>query len=442
MKGIKTLLLGILISILLIGCSNDSIEDAGGSNNSDDRTTIKLHHWYNEEDDNWLEVIKAFEEEHPDIKVESVTPENNDADETIKQIDLEAASGNQLDVIMLNTASQYAQRISQDMFEPLNSYLEKDDIDFEEEYQVDTAVDSTYYGLPGKYNMHFIMLNEDALNDANLEVPTDWTWDEYMDYARQLTEGEGANTRYGTYFHSWMEFVKLALQSQSGDNDLVKMDSVTSNIDHPLLRKSLEIRQQGHEEGSATPYGDVISMNLHYVDQYFNKKAAMIPTGSWMIHEGGGREGEPSDFKTVYAPYPKSEKDDPITSPADSDILAVYSGSEHKEEAYKFIRWYTTKGILIQNKFLPSYKDIELTEVVDNLLADNHNPDMIDKESLVNTLNITQAADVNIPVSFISEVEDVFLNEVEKFLLDEQDLDTTLEKAHKAVQKVIDANVE
>lgn len=457
MKNIKFLLLGILISILLIGCSNDS--DAEGNSNAndssgeqttneeasenggDEQVTIRLHHWYNEENDNWLDIIESFEQEHPNIKVESVTPENNDANETMKTIDLAAASGDHLDVIMLNSPSNYAQRVKQDMFEPLNSYLEEEGIDFDDEYQVDTNVDGTYYGLPGKYNMHFVMLNEDALDDAGLDIPTDWTWDEYMDYAEQLTEGEGANTRFGTYFHSWVDYAKLALQNQSENTDLVKDDGVTSNIDHPLIRKSLEIRERGHIDGSATPFSDVISMNLHYVDEYFNEKAAMIMTGSWMIHEGGGREDEPSTFKTVYAPYPKSAEEDSIKSPATSDILAVYSGSEHKEEAYEFIRWYTTEGIIEQAKFLPSYTGIDFTEVIDNLLEDNHNPEMIDTETLVQTLEATEAADINMPVPFISEVEDAYLDEVEKYLLDEQDLDTTIDSAHEAVQKIIDDNI-
>lgn len=445
MKKIKILLLGVLASILVIGCSNNSGNQAtnGGNNENggDEQVTIRLHHWYNEQDDNWLKIIEKFEEEYPHIKVESVTPENNDADETIKQIDLAAASDDKLDVIMLNSPAHYSQRVNQGMFEPLNSFLEDEGVDFDQEYQVDTSVDGTYYGLPGKYNMYFVMLNEDVLNQAGLEIPTDWTWDDYMDFADQLTEGEGANTLYGTYFHSWGDYAKLALQNQSEDTNLVKDDGITSNIDHPMIKKSLEIRQRGHDDGSATPYADVVSMNLHYVDQYFNKKAAMIMTGSWMIHEGGGRVDEPSDFKTVYAPYPKAKEGDPVTSPATSDILAVYSGSKYKEEAYEFIRWYTTKGIIEQGKFLPSYKGADMTEVIDNLLADNHNPEMIDKESLIDVLEVTDAADVNMPVPFISEVENAYLREVERFLLEEQDLDTTIEKAHEAVQKVIDENI-
>lgn len=455
MKKIKLLLIGLLFVILFAACSNDDGEESAEEEDNaaateetdseatdEEPVTVRLHHWYSEENDNWFDIIETFEAEHPHIKIESVTPENNDSEETMQQIDLAAASGDQLDVVMLSGADQYAQRVNQDMFEPLDSFMEEEGINFDDEYEVNTSVDGTYYGLPGKYNMYFVMLDKQAFEDAGLEIPTDWTWDEYMDYAEILTEGEGANTRYGTYFHSWGEYNVLALNNQSDDSSLVKDDGVTSNIDHPLIRKSLEIRQRGEEEGSATPYSEVTAMNLHYYDQYFNQNAAMIMTGSWMIHEGGGREGDPSDFVTAFAPYPRASEEDPVTSPASSDILTIYSGSEHKEEAYEFIRWYTTEGIIEQSKFLPSYKGENLTDVVDNLLENNHNVEMIDTESLVNTLEVTEAADVNIPVPFISEVENAYSDEVDRFLLQEQDLDTTIENAHTAVQEVIDSNVD
>ncbi|WP_088104840.1 ABC transporter substrate-binding protein [Halalkalibacter urbisdiaboli] len=439
-------ILGATLALSLVGCSGETngdsepTPDAGGSEDTTEQVTIKLHHWYNEEQDRWHDVIAAFEEEYPHINVESVTPENNNANETMKQIDLAAASGDQLDVVMINDAANYAQRVSQGMFEPLNDYIENEGIKYEDDYRVDTRVDGNYYALPGKYNMSFVMLNEDALNEAGLAIPTDWTWDEYMDYAAALTKGEGSSKRYGTFFHTWVDYIKLAAMNQMENSNLVKDDGVTSNIDSPLMRKSLEIRERGHEEGSATPYADTISLDLAYRPQFFSESAAMIMTGSWMINEAGGRPEEPSTFKTAFAPYPKANEGDEITTPAGADFLTMYSGSKHKEEAFEFIRWYTTEGIVMQGKYLPDYTGADLNVVLDNLLEGTHE-EMVNKDSLLKTLEVSQAAKVNIPVPFIGEVVTAYNNEAEKFLLGEQDLDTTINKAHEAVQKVIDSNV-
>ncbi len=49
-----------------------------------------------------------------------------------------------------------------------------------------------------------------------------------------------------------------------------------------------------------------------------------------------------------------------------------------------------------------------------------------------------EEAEQFLPAGYMTEVYNAFKAEVEKFLLNEQDLDTTMEKASEAVQKVID----
>ncbi|MFZ4453783.1 ABC transporter substrate-binding protein [Salibacterium aidingense] len=436
-------LMGALLIAGLTACSDGegSEESEADTGENDGEVTVRLHHWYNESQDNWDEVIASFEEEHPNINVESVTPENNDANETMKQIDLAASSGDQLDVIMINDPANYAQRVSQGMFEPLDAFIEDVDFNYDNDYRVDTSVDGSYYALPGKYNMNFVMMNQDALEKNNLDIPTEWTWEDYMDYAAELTEGEGTDKMYGTYFHTWIDYIKLAAMNQMKNNDLVKEDGETSNINSDIMRKSLEIRERGHDEGSAVPYDETISQDLNYRDQYFNESAAMIMTGSWMINESGGIDGSPSPFTTAFAPYPKAYEDDPVTTPAGADFLSVYSGSEHKEEAFEFIRWYTTEGIVEQGKYLPDYKEADLDTVVDNLLADS-DPEKVNKESLLRVLEDSEAADVTIPPPFIGEVADAYMNESDAFLLGEQDLETTITNADDQVQEIIDNNTE
>ncbi|MDQ0300518.1 multiple sugar transport system substrate-binding protein [Salibacterium salarium] len=448
MKKSLLTLSGTFLLATLAACSGGGDQEAsdssdgGDGGSSGEEVTIRLHHWYNEEQDNWDDVIASFEEDHPNINVESVTPENNDANETMQQIDLAAASGDQLDVIMVNDASNYAQRVSQGMFEPLNSYIDEAGFNFDEEYRVNTAVDGERYALPGKYNMHFVMMNQDKLDENNLELPTEWTWSDFMDYADQLSEGEGANKMYGTYFHTWVDYVKLAAFNQPENSNLVKDDGTTSNIDSEKIRQSLEIRQRGHKDGSAVPYDNTISQELSYRDQFFNESAASILTGSWMISEAGGIDGSPSPFNVSFAPYPKAEEGDPVTTPAGADFLSVYSGSKNKDAAFEFIRWYTTEGIQEQGKYLPAYQDADLQEVVDNLVQAGAAPDKVDTESLINVLETSEAAPLNIPPTYIGEVEDAYMSETDAFLLGEQDLETTIQNADEAAQEIIDNNAE
>ncbi|MCU6711152.1 extracellular solute-binding protein [Paenibacillus sp. J5C_2022] len=455
----KKWFIGVLAMVMLVsvaaGCSSvtgngsDDVNGNGGKEGQSStgkesekgQVTIKLHHWYNDKQDHWDEVIAAFEEEFPHIRVESVTAGDNNSNEMLKKVDLAAASGDGMDIIMVNNHENYAQRVGLGMFEPLNAYMEKESLNYEEVYKVGTDIEGQYYALPGKFNQFFIMINKDKLDKANLPIPTDWTWDDYLAYAKAMTEGEGASKQYGTYFHSWSDYVKLALFSQPQNSNLVKDDGESSNGDNPLLRKSLEIRHQAQEvDGSATPYMDVITQKLNYRTQYFGQSAAMIMTGSWMVPEAGGTDKIPAEFQTVFAPYPKNNESDKLYTRVSSDLMAIYAKSKHKDEAYQFIRWYTTEGITMQGKYLPSWKQADMKQVVDTLVNSSKNPEMVHKESLISVLENAIPAPISAPVPFIGEVEKAYLEETDKFLLGEQDIDTTLEQAQEKIEKIIKAN--
>src|SRR5690554_461528 len=212
--------------------------------------TIKFHHWYDNDIEKFNAIIAEFNKTYPHITVESVSVATNDANEAMKQIDLAAASGEALDVIIVNSPANYAQRVGFGLLEPLDDLLAKDGIHFDDEFSLNTAVDGKIYSFPGKLNEFFVMLNKDDLDAANLPVPTDWTWMEYMDYAQKLTRGEGATKHYGTFFHTWLDYIKLPLFNQMENSNFVKDDGVTSNLDNPLFRLALEIRERGIKEGS------------------------------------------------------------------------------------------------------------------------------------------------------------------------------------------------
>ena len=47
------------------------------------------------------------------------------------------------------------------------------------------TVNDKYYGLPMKINTNLVMMNKDHLDEAGLEIPTEWTWDDYRNTQRQ-----------------------------------------------------------------------------------------------------------------------------------------------------------------------------------------------------------------------------------------------------------------
>lgn len=413
-----------------------------------ERVTIKFHTHGVEQQYNWSETIAAFEAAYPHIKVDLVLlSEKGDTQEAIQKLDLAAGSDEQLDVLMFSDPASYAQRVGLGMVAPIDEFIAEEGFKVSEEYKVDTILDGKYYALPGKFNPWYVLLNKDHLEEANLEVPTDWTWDDFTQYAKALTKGEGASKRYGTYFHGpqgggWMEFLRLALANKEENTDFLKADG-TSNLDDPMFRRTLELRlQMERVDGSATPYADMLSQKLHYRTQFFNQSASMILIGSWMNSELGGTDQYPLNFRVAVAPYPKNSPSDTIGyTPVTTDFMAVAAKSKHKKEAYQFIRWYTTEGLSKYGRNVPSWNKVsndDLEMIIDKILSDTKSPEKVDKESLIYTLKIAKSGKLIPPVTYQAEVYKVLNEEYEKMILGSQDLETTLENMKKGVQAIID----
>lgn len=432
-----------LLSLLISGCGGANSEEGaapGTGEGTNEPVTIKLSNWYAKKMDNWDVVIAEFEKTHPNIKVEFASAEDNNSNEFYKKLDLAVAGGDDLDIIMFSNMTYLSQRAGLGMIEPLDEYLAADGINYTDEYTSDTRIDGKVYGLPGKSSQGLVIINENHLKEAGLELPKDWTWDQYMEYAKTMTKKEGDKTRYGTYFHSWIQYGYLVQNfGQSVNANLTTDDGKTANIDNPYMRKSLELRLQGEAEGSATPYSEVVSQKLNYRPQYFNQDTSMLVTGSFLIPETGGTETIPASFRTVFAPLPKLNAEDPISANVSGDVLSLYSKSKHKEEAYTFIRWFSTEGIVLQGKNIPSWKKADLNDVVDRIIAGSKNPEMIDKESLLYVLENTKSTTTATAVPYHAELEKVLLEEFDKMMLSGQSIDTTIQNAQTKIQKIIDS---
>lgn len=442
----------VLTASLFLGCSsnanngsaNGSADDnaRGDAKSSEEQVTIKFHaDGISFKNEDLAPIIAKFEGLNPNIKVEFIPLNEASAADNVKKIDLLSASGEQLDAILLPDDRSYSQRAANGMLEPLDTFMKAEGLSYDEEYKISTEIDGSYYGLPGTFRQWFVIMNKDHLDAANLPVPTDWTWDEYLDYAKQLTQGEGASKRYGTYFHTWIDFFVLGLWNQPTDNDLVLADG-TVNMDHPGVRKSMEIRHQAESvDQSATPYADIISQKLSYRPLYFNGQASMMPMGSWMIGEVGGTEEFPASFKTAFAPMPKNnEGDEDGYTYMNANYVGVVSTSKHKEEAYKFLRFFTTEGIPMMKKYLSSWKKEDTAASLEALISASKTPEMVDNESLLYTLNNSRAINRTIPLPYIGEVNNAYLAEFELLLLGDQDIDETLANAKEKIQAIVDAN--
>src|SRR5690606_41126394 len=98
------------------------------------------------------------------------------------------------------------------------------------------------------------------------------------------------------------------------------------------------------------------------------------------------------------------------------------------------------RRVLFRSKAIPSWKETDISEVLNNLVSTTAKPEAVDVESLAYVLEHGEEAQQFLPAGYMNEVHNAFIAEVDKYMLGEQDLDTTLKGATEEVQKVIDRN--
>ncbi|MFN8557717.1 MAG: sugar ABC transporter substrate-binding protein [Dehalococcoidia bacterium] len=163
------------------------------------KTTITWSYW----GDAWegavnRRLVRAFEREHPDIKVQVV---HKPWSEYFTWLRGEWQAGRSPDVMFLNYIPNY---VAQGELEPLDRYVARDGMALDDFYPALLSMfrsGDVLYGLPRDNDTKVIYYNRDHFAEAGLSRPeAGWTWDDMRRAARILTRRDGMATRYGFGF--------------------------------------------------------------------------------------------------------------------------------------------------------------------------------------------------------------------------------------------------
>ena len=122
----------------------------------------------------------------------------------LTKTDIMLMGGEAMDILMAPNYASYIVRAESGSYLSLDDYFTEEGTTAEDAYNVIVRVNDQTYGIPGEMKYNLVLINKDMLDAAGLDVPSlDWTWDDYREYAEKLTSGSGADTKYGSYFHSW-----------------------------------------------------------------------------------------------------------------------------------------------------------------------------------------------------------------------------------------------
>ncbi|KKI92751.1 ABC transporter substrate-binding protein [Bacillus sp. SA1-12] len=431
----------ILAVSVLAGCASNKGSEQATSGDKDEVVTIKYYNWDNEIQAATTEqYIEQFEKENPNINVESVSLVPGNSLETLKKLDVLMASGEKVDLVMLPHADAVFERTAQGVLAPLDEFYEKSNLNPEEEYYVNPQYEGKYYGIQNNVVQNYVLLNKNALDEAGLPVPKlGWTWDDFAEYARKLTKGEGEEKQYGAYFHNWSLYANPMAQIQFKHPFLTEEGK--TNFDDPTFEYFFNLRRtMEKEDQSIKPYSDVIGAKLNYRTEFFNGDAAMLLTGTFTINDPGDLENYPHDFKTAFAPVPLYSKDDKPEIFMGGNFLSIGANSDNKEEAFKFARFMSTNLTEARTE-LPGWKKGDVKPLVERFISGKE--DMYDVESLMYTLfesGVEPLPTSKVSITYGSQLDQILTDGFSQFILEDKSAKEVQDWMVKEANNVIEEN--
>src|SRR5690625_1618035 len=329
--------LGLAGALALSACGQaDNIEGQNSSDNEsvpEGEASIRWA-WWGSDTRHELnqDLIKAFEEEHPDI---TVTPDFTDWGSYWDKLATQVAGGDTPDVIMMEMRyiREYADR---GVLADLNDYdVETSAID---DGLLGTGqVDESLYAVPTGVNVSGLITNPKIFTEAGVELPDDenWTWSDYLD----LMSAISANTPDGTYGTQDFGFIPVQLRvwlRQHGASMWTEEGGI--GFEPELLAEFWQFSLDEISEGAAPPAGESVEVMAGGVEQSFlaTNKAAIGSYWSNQLATLSSASGSDMQFLR-YPGETEYERTGMYLKPAMH--LAMSADTQYPEAAATFLDW-------------------------------------------------------------------------------------------------------
>ena len=150
----------------------------------------------------YLDLVAAFEEAHPEIRMELTHIPSPSAYRT--RLSTEFAAGSPPDVTLMNYR-RYGAFVANGLLEPVGPYLAASDLIQPDDFFPITIDAFTWDGeitcIPQNISSLVVYYNQDLFDAAGVSYPADdWTWDDFVETAVALTQdfdGDGRIDQYG-----------------------------------------------------------------------------------------------------------------------------------------------------------------------------------------------------------------------------------------------------
>lgn len=322
-------LLGITV---LAGCGgNESEGTAETTGNGEDPITLKVMTWNNnpEGTKKEQEIFDAFTEENPHITVEQVSATYEEYNERVLTM---AAGGNLPDLIWTQPAG-FATFVDNGLLMDLTDQVNELDLDELQPGVIELGqVDGTQYGMIRDRATVQMGYNKNLFDEAGIDYPEDdWTMDEFLEIAQQLTIKEGDRTvQFGIE-----NFYLKELLTAYGTN-ILDPETAAVTLDDPQTIEAIEFSQDLINEYNVQPTG---AQQEGLSNLFLSGVAAMRMTGPWDWVEYETN----ADFEFDVVPLPAGS-DKGTQSPAAYLPISISADTDYPEEAWALLEFLTYGG--------------------------------------------------------------------------------------------------
>ena len=332
------------------------------------------------------DMIAEFNQTYPNVKVE-LTSYNNNSDGNLA-VDAALMAG-EIDVLASFGLANAYRRWENSLYMELTDYIEKYNINLVDNWGTDVyKYDDTYYTFPCGGLSYYVSINMTDWNEAGLgELPTEWTWDEYLAACAAMTKkDEAGNTVLygGSDYHSVNYFTYVWYQVY-GHDQYFGEDGL-SNFTDPLIVNALKREIKAEVEDKIWyPLEVYRNDNIQTQDVFMGHTAASAISPN-MVRFIRDTSKYPTQWITGFAPWPVEEKGQTnyMAGVSNFSHAGIAANCADEEAAWYWLAWYSTYGsrYLICAGHQSSWKGTDTNALVDLVFGSEENAEkLVDVES-------------------------------------------------------------
>ncbi len=309
------------------------------------QTVLRVANWGGAGDDGeYYKIIRdiyaEFERRNPgvDIQIEGI-PGSQDY---VRKMLLSFVAGSAPDVMTLD-ASSAAVFIENGVLKDLTGYI-ADDSAFSLDDYYPNVVDigrrgDSVYAIPLDFTPMVMYYNKDLFDKADVAYPEDdWTWDDFLAKAKQLTTGD----QYGFTFTNWMPGWIMWLWNNGGDVLSEDGTKAKGYLDSPQNVEAVGWLRDLIDKHKVAPALSAIA--AQGVEPFANGDAAMEISGHWAL-VGYGASDKIDIERIGVVPLPRKVRPDRSVTVMYESGLAIGENCKNPDLAWKFIKYMTSEEV-------------------------------------------------------------------------------------------------